>query len=291
MKKSLKFISLLLVILLMLSASLAIVCYAEPEGGEAGGNEVVDDPGNDPVTPDPVTPDPVTPDPVTPDPVDPVTPDPNTGGHVDGQTGEDYNQGYENNNSDSSGNSGVYYDPEPISYGYDTGSSSEVVTSDSVTSNSELIQTPSKSSADIAPEKWSDITPPDVNTVKNESGDINFSSIKNNTSKKDDSYWILYLGYALIGLSVLGILYFIIASIVSSKAAKKAERMERRRATSRPAYYGGYEDEAPQWQEPSVPEKRTSRFADEPSGRSRRASSKADTGEVYVPRRVAKRSR
>ena len=115
-------------------------------------------------------------------------------------------------------------------------------------------------------------------------------AIKENTKVEDNGYWILYVGYALLGLSVIGILYFIIATIAHRSAVKKAERLERRRSSS--AYrssaarmeererYDEYEEEAPR--------RRTSRFADDDEGYSRR-SSRSDTGEVYVPRRAAKR--
>ena len=95
-------------------------------------------------------------------------------------------------------------------------------------------------------------------------GVADFSSIKNDTNKNAHHYdWLIYVGYALIGLSVLGILYFIIATAVQRKADKQYE-----------------------YRESSYEAPRTSRFADEATYRPRKASAKADTDEVYVPRRA-----
>ena len=103
------------------------------------------------------------------------------------------------------------------------------------------------------------------------------------------SYQYSCSGYVLLGLSALGILYFIVATIVHRKKAKKeAARMERRRSAS-PARSEAARMEERERRE-SASARRTSRFADEnPGGYSRRASSRADTDEVYIPRRAAKK--
>ena len=85
------------------------------------------------------------------------------------------------------------------------------------------------SAEDAKPNEWSDITL-DEKTVQ--TGVTDFSAIKENTQVEDNGYWILYVGYALLGLSVLGILYFIIATIAHRNAVKKAERLEQRRRSS-----------------------------------------------------------
>ena len=293
MRKSLKFISLLLVMMFLIAGTTALISYADDPVDDPGGNngnqqqqqgEPVDNPGNTPVEDPGNTPveDPGN----TPaeNPGNTPVEDPGTQNENgnSGNTGYDSGNGYENNYSD---NANTVQDTDPISYGYDTAPSNEVVTSDSVVSNQSLVKTPSKSNADIAPEKWSDVTI-DNKTVKNDSGDINFSSIKNNTSKGDDSQWMLYLAYVLIGLSVLGIIVFIVDFVVSGNAAKEAARMERRRAAAgRPAYATAGQ---PQYSSPSA-QRRTSHFSSDDNARPRRASSKADTGEVYVPRHASRR--
>ena len=176
---------------------------------------------------------------------------------------------------------------DPIYYG-DTELGYEIENVESagaVSSNTPLYNSSGMSAADAEPNDWSDIVL-DEKTVK--TGVSDFSAIKSNTEVEDNGDWILYLGYALLGLSALGILYFIIATIAHRKAVRKAERLERRRSSSPASANTARANE----RDPrtAASSGRTSRFADE-STYSRRASSKADTGEVYVPRRVAKKHR
>ena len=310
MKKSLRFISLLIAIVFLISGAVMVVCHAEPEGGDQsqqgggqqqggdqsgqqqggdqsgqqqGGDQSGQQQGGD---------------------------QSQQGGDQSGQQqggdqsgqqqgGNDgyenqnnYDSGNENNNyNDYSNNAGTVENQDPIYYGDASQSGHMNVESNeqaagSVSSN--LYNTSGMSAEDAKPNEWSDITL-DEKTVK--TGVTDFSSIKENTQEEDNGQWILYLGYALLGLSVLGILYFIIATIAHRNAVKKAERLEqRRRPSSRAAApradergYRDYEEEAPR--------RRTSRYADEDEGyySRRRGSSRADTDEVYVPRRAAKR--
>ena len=207
-----------------------------------------------------------------------------------GEQSGDSDQG--SNDSGNEGNYSVDYDPEPMYYGeasnYDYNmSDSPEATAGSVSSHTTLYNTSGMSAADAAPNEWSDIVL-DEKTVK--TGVADFSAIKSNTETQDNGDWILYLGYVLIGLSALGIIYFIIATVTHRKAMQKAERLERRRASS-PARSEAARMEARERRASGAPSRRTSRFADEAPNYSRRASSKADTGEVYVPRRVAKKTR
>lgn len=203
--------------------------------------------------------------------------------------------GYDNNSNEGgySDNNSYVEDSDPLFYGdasnysYNITDNSGDNTAGAVSSNTPLYNSSGMSAADAAPNEWSDIVL-DEKTVK--TGVADFSAIKSNTEKQDNGDWILYLGYALIGLSVLGILYFIIATISHRKAMQKAERLERRRASA-PARSEAARMEARERRAAEPVGRRTSRFADEAPGYSRRASSKADTGEVYVPRRAAKRSR
>ena len=303
MKKSLRFISLLIAVVFLISGAVMVVCHAEPEGGDQsqqggsqqqggdqGGQQQGGDQGQQ-----------------GGDQGQQGGDQGQQGGDQSGQQGGDQsgqqgNDGYENQNNYESGNdnnnyndysnnnAGTVENQDPVYYGDASQSGRMNVESNeqaagSVSSN--LYNTSGMSAEDAKPNEWSDITL-DEKTVK--TGVTDFSSIKENTQEEDNGQWILYLGYALLGLSVAGILYFIIATIAHRNAVKKAERLEqRRRPSTRSAAsrreerdYRDYEDEAPR--------RRTSRYADEDEGYSRRrGSSRADTDEVYVPRRAAKR--
>ena len=197
-----------------------------------------------------------------------------SGGYSDAGSGYDY---------DYSDSGQVYYDSDPIVYG-DSGSNNAIIENEeaagSVSSNTTLYNSSGMSAQEAAPNEWSDIT---LDEKKITTGSADFSSIKTNTETTDNGNWILYLGYILLGLSALGILYFIIATIAYRAANKKAERLERRHSGS--SSYAAERPDDREYYEPANAYPRTSRFADEGSY-SRRRSSRADTGEVYVPRRT-----
>lgn len=322
MKKSLRFISLFIAAIFLISGAMMVVCHAEPEGGgESGGSGAVDvnpgggesggntggggesgggntggggesggsDTGGD-------------------------TSGGNTGGgNTGGGTGTDtgYNAGDSGNNSGydsgydsdyNSGNSGNYSyqveDSDPIyygdssQYGHNLNDGTGEQAAGSVSSNTTLYNSSGMSAADAAPNEWSEITL-DEKTVK--TGVTDFSSIKENTEVEDNGGWILYVGYALLGLAGLGILYFIIATIAHRNAVRKAERAEQRRRQPHASHSAAARMDRMDERERSESEpysRRTSRFADDDAGYSRRGSSRSDTDEVYVPRRAAaKRSR
>ena len=204
-----------------------------------------------------------------------------------------YNSGYDSNyNSGSydSGNVGTVEDNAPVYYGDPSNSNNYVVNSTESAAgsvSSSLYNSSGMSAEDAKPNEWSDITL-DEKTVQ--TGVTDFSAIKENTKVEDNGYWILYVGYALLGLSVLGILYFIIATIAHRSAVKKAERLERRRSSSPSRSAAARMEERERYDEyEEAPRRRTSRYADEDEGYSRRSSSRSDPGGVYVPRRAAKR--
>ena len=266
MKRSLRFIALILATLFLIAGTMTVVCYAElgdgtseqtgdgqTGDGQTGGGQTGDD---------------------------------QTGGDQTGGDGQNYNYGVDNNEPN-------YYveDSDPMYYGdasnYDYNANvQQDVPAGAVSSQTTLYNSSGMSAEDAAPNEWSDIVL-DEKTVK--TGVADFSAIKSNTETKDNGDWILYAGYVLLGLSALGILYFIVATIVHRKKAKKeAARMERRRSAS-PARSEAARMEERERRE-SASARRTSRFADEnPGGYSRRASSRADTDEVYIPRRAAKK--
>ncbi|MBQ3264330.1 MAG: hypothetical protein IJH07_01000 [Ruminococcus sp.] len=286
MKKSLRFLSLFIAVIFMISGAVMIVCSAdELENGDPP--IMNDDPGTGGDTP-------IVDDPDTGNET-PVVEDPDISGNQtggdnsidgDGQAGGyvDYDDG---GDDDGSGYSGYSYvnDDDRLFYGdYELDYEIENIESaGAVSSNTPLYNSSGMSAAEAAPNEWSDIVL-DEKTVK--TGVSDFSAIKSNTEVEDNGDWILYLGYALLALSALGILYFIVATIAHRKSVRKAERMERRRASS-PARSDAARMEAGD-RRAAAASGRTSRFADD-SSYSRRTSSRADTGEVYVPRRAAKR--
>lgn len=283
MKRSLRFIALILSALFLIAGAMTVVCYADEPV-----EQPVEQPAEQPVNSVPAEdPAPV----VDPEPVNDPAPveEPQ---NVDNNSGVD--NGYDNSNGSGYTNEEPNYyveDSDPMYYGdasnYDYNANvQQDVPAGAVSSQTTLYNSSGMSAEDAAPNEWSDIVL-DEKTVK--TGVADFSAIKSNTETKDNGDWILYVGYVLLGLSALGILYFIVATIVHRKKAKKeAARMERRRSSS-PARSEAARMEERERRE-SVPARRTSRFADEnPGGYSRRASSRADTDEVYIPRRAAKK--
>lgn len=283
MKRSLRFIALILSAFFLIAGAMTVVCYAD----EPVDQQAVEQPAEQPVNsvpaedPAPV----VDPEPVN-DPVPAEEPQ-----NVDNNSGVD--NGYDNSNGSGYTNEQPNYyveDSDPLYYGdasnYDYNANvQQDVPAGAVSSQTTLYNSSGMSAEDAAPNEWSDIVL-DEKTVK--TGVADFSAIKSNTETKDNGDWILYVGYVLLGLSALGILYFIVATIVHRKKAKKeAARMERRRSAS-PARSEAARMEERERRE-SAPARRTSRFADENPGYSRRAPSRADTDEVYIPRRAAKK--
>lgn len=318
MKKSIRFISLLIAVVFLISGAVMVICHAEGENPPANNAPAADNntPAVDNNTPaaDNNTP---AADNNTPaagnDGSNDAGVNNNAGnaGNVDngdnsnnaGNSGydsgydagynSDYNSGYDNSYNNSNNNyANQVEDSDPIYYGdasqysYNANVESGEVTPNAASSNTTLYNSSGMSAAEAAPNEWSDIKL-DEKTVK--TGVSDFSAIKENTEVVDNGYWILYLGYALLALSGLGILYFIVATIIHRSAVRREERNERKRegyAPSRSAVRAA--DDA--YREPA-PARRTSRFADEDTGSYRRRSHRSDTGEVYVPRRAAGKSR
>ena len=270
MKRSLRFIALILSALFLIAGAMTVVCYAD----EPVDQQPVEQPAEQPVNSVPAE---------DPAPVEEPQNVDNSGS----------NNGYDNGNGSGYTNEEPNYyveDSDPMYYGdasnYDYNANvHQDVPAGAVSSQTTLYNSSGMSAEDAAPNEWSDIVL-DEKTVN--TGVADFSAIKSNTETKDNGDWILYVGYVLLGLSALGILYFIVATIVHRKKAKKeAARMERRRSSS-PARSEAARMEERERRE-SASARRTSRFADENPGYSRRASSRADTDEVYIPRRAAKK--
>ena len=296
MKKSLRFISLLIAVVFMISGAVMVVCHAEPDNNAQPAQNDQQPAQNDPQ--------PAQNDQQTSQNDQQTAQNDQSSGNNSYDTGNNgydnqnnYNSGYDsgydsnyNSGSYDSGNVGTVEDNAPVYYGDPSNSNNYVVNSTESAAgsvSSSLYNSSGMSAEDAKPNEWSDITL-DEKTVQ--TGVTDFSAIKENTKVEDNGYWILYVGYALLGLSVLGILYFIIATIAHRSAVKKAERLERRRSSSPSRSAAARMEERERYDEyEEAPRRRTSRYADEDEGYSRRSSSRSDTGEVYVPRRAAKR--
>ena len=132
--------------------------------------------------------------------------------------------------------------------------------------------------------EWDNI---ELDITQNENADAaDFSAIKNDKSTEDDSHWMLYLGWGLIILSAIGILYFIIALVVYKKGLrtlKAREQSQRRNSSNRSRTCTNRTA-------PSAPAKkpdyssyhRYNRYSD--TSYASRKSSKADTAEINLKR-------
>ena len=241
MKKSMKYLVLLLALLFVVTGSV-MVASAAPDGGASEDEPVwTDDPDTDP-------------DPYYED--DPVT----------------------------------GYDDDPLWYGDEPDhaySSDGSGTAGSVSDANTLTKTSDINAADIAPNEWSAITIDVESTKKDTTSSKSFASIKTDDSvdPNDNGQWILWLGCGLIALSVLGILYFIVATL---SARKKAERERRHNgANAAPTRAAASRASSEPKKASRSSGSHTGHFADDGKKVSRR-SSKADTAEVYIPRRASK---
>ena len=282
MKKTLKPLSILLALLIVFAVGVAAISAADEVGDP--NTPAVDDPGYsgepaDPVDPDPgyseEPADPVDPDPgYSEEPADPVDPDP---GYSDGSGGTDTTgetPQYFNDDEDPL----WYGDPADYSYNYDSNSNN--ASAGSVSDSTKLFDTSGSSKVDTTPNKWTNITL-DEKTAKSSAG--SFSAIKSNTDKNDNGQWILYLGYALVILSLLGILYFIVATI----SARKQNAREIRHNSGAGSSEAYTKLDKPEPQKSKNDSRRSAgHYADGYEGYSSRKASKADTGEIYVPRRA-----
>ncbi len=278
--------------LFILGSMFTLTAYATAET-PGGDTPVVSTPDPGPVTPDPgpVTPDPgpgdtpVTSDPVTPDPgpvtSDPVTSDPNTGTGTDTPVTSDPvtsspSSGYVSSDT----NDGYYYYDEDAMVDSIEGYAGNV--SDYTT----LYDTSDFNKSALKEQKWDNITI-DTSKAPSDKAAMDFSAIKDNTSSGDDGEWILYTGYLLIGLSICGILYYIIATATYKKRVKAL--------ASRPSYhnestpqprsrddYGDSEYPTTRDYNQRYRSKNRRYATDNRSYAERKRSSKADTAEIHL---------
>ncbi len=192
--------------------------------------------------------------------------EPTTGGYVDSYTNED---GY------------YYYDEDEMVNNLED-------TAGSVSDYTDLYDTSTLDKEELKESKWDDIV---LDTSKAESDTADFSAIKENKEADDNGQWIIYTGLILIGLSLIGILYFIIATATYKKklkALKMREQRQRRREHERPRDdYGDFSDFPTQSDYNKHYQRK--RYSSSNTPYSQRKRYKADTAEIDLPRRYVSR--
>lgn len=133
--------------------------------------------------------------------------------------------------------------------------------------------------------KWDDIT---LDVSKSNTSDaMDFSSIKDNKSTDDNGQWLIYTGYILIAASLLGILYFIIATATYKNKLKKLKAREQRihnrehREHRSRDDYGDYLSEYPTQRDYNQRYQR--RYTTDNRSYSERKRSRQDTAEINIP--------
>lgn len=160
-------------------------------------------------------------------------------------------------------------------------------------SGSNLFDVSDINSKDLKENQWSDITL----TTKSKPGEVaaDFSQILDNEETEDNSEWILYLGIVLIGLSLLGILYFIIATVTYRNKLKKLRQREIRNSQRRAPAHTTERSRANMRSGIDEYSQRVSsgsqrRYSTTPrTTSSDRRRMKADTAEIFTPQRYAKK--
>lgn len=309
MKKSLRYITLLLAAIFLIAGT-AMVAYADEGVGDDGG-EIVGDDGGEIVSPDIDTGVDYGEDTGSDDAG--VIDDGSGGGYSgdSGYSGNDsgnydsgntYDSGNNSGNYDSgntydsgnnsydSGSNQTYVDDDPIYYGdasnYDYNASSDN-NREAGSVDTKLYDAKVNKSDSIKAQKWENIEIPGANdNVKLNSGksngDVSFASMKANDSAGDDMGYIPYIGMALCALAVLGILYFIVATVSQKKAMKRQPAA---------AYAGGYSGSSAssgsEAKKTSGSGRSRNHYADdfEEGYSATRKGARADTGEINLPRR------
>lgn len=214
----------------------------------------------------------------------------NTGDYSDNtQNGYDdgYDDGYDNNQNsgyvDSYTNDDgyYYYDEEEMINNIDD-------TAGNVSDYTDLYDASDMNEADLKESEWSNIS---LDTSKENKNVADFSAIKNNNDASDNGEWIVYTGIVLIALSLLGILYFIVATATYKrklKALQARDMRQRRRERDKPL--NDYGDMLDEFQSSYTPRPQRKRYASSNElSYSERKRRKADTAEINIPKKYQAR--
>lgn len=281
MNKRIKILSLLFAVMMIMTA-FTLTAYAT--------DEVIDS-GTDTTPVDPVDPTPVDPDPV--DPVDPVTPTtaPDNGSDssvVTPTTAPDDNSYVET--PTTNGYVDYYDDDEFYYYDEDAMASSIENSAGSVSDYTDLYDTSDIDLKALEEEEWANIV---LDTSSKNTDVSDFSAIKDNTDNNDDGQWIIYAGVILIALSLIGILYFIIATVTYKKKLKKLKAREQRQRSHSSENrarddYGDYSD-YPTASDYNKNYSGRKRYASSGMGYAERKRLNADTAEIDLPKKYRAR--
>ena len=192
--------------------------------------------------------------------------DPNSG-----YTDPYYNPGYVENN----------YEEDPIYWG--AGSDDTVPdqgSAGSVSDKTTLYDTSDVDSKDLEENQWSDIELNESKAAASRTSD--FTKMQTDTTTEDNGQWMLYVGLGLIGLSFLGIVYFIVATVQAKKRNDRRSSADRERMENPRSYSHSSHQPARSSQHTSS----RGHYSDGYSTTRRKTSSRSDTDEVYLPRRV-----
>lgn len=208
---------------------------------------------------------------------DPTTPE-DGGTTVEPTTDNDYNDSY--TNEDGS----YYFDEDEMVNNVDGVASN-------VTDQTNLYDTSNFSESALKETKWNDIA---LNiSAGNTSDAMDFSAIKDNKSTDDNGQWMIYTGYVLIAASVLGIMYFIIATatyknrLKKLKAREQKQRYREHREQRARDDYGDYMSEYPTQRDYNQRYQR--RYTTDNRSYSERKRSRQDTAEIDIPARYRAR--
>lgn len=221
---------------------------------------------------------------------------PTDSGIVDDGTGDDYytEETYEteylpvettapDNYVDSYTNEDGYY-----YYDEDQMVNSLEDTAGNVSDYTTLYDTSNINRAELEESKWDNISL----SISDKNSDGSFAAIKDNEGDGDDGQWIIYTGLILIGLSVIGIMYFIIATSTYKKklkALRAREMRHRERHRERSADDYGDLSEYPTQSDYNKRYQRNRYTSSSLSYTERKRLNKADTAEIDISTRYTAR--
>ncbi|MBQ8859989.1 MAG: hypothetical protein IJ015_01465 [Ruminococcus sp.] len=199
--------------------------------------------------------------------IDPGVTDPTTGGGEQESSDDNYY-------NDDDGDDFYFYDEDEMVNSIENSAGS-------VKENTDLYDTSDLNKSELKETKWDNIT---LDTSKKDAEALDFSAIKDNTKSDDDSTWIIYTGFILIGLSIIGIMYFIIATSTYKKKLNKLNQRQAHHNSNRARDdYGDYSN-YPTQSDYNRRYNQKKRYASDGMGYAeRKRMSKANTAEIDLP--------